>query len=117
MTTVRLKNGTEIEADSVIRGSQYPVLHIYTHSINMIQATEIFSDSDACREITVIFETMQQSLKETDHGDELVTEPVRTEKVYHDFTQLYAVQKATLLQTPEGTEILVWLQRPQIDYD
>ena len=117
MTTVRLKNGTEIEADSVIRGSQYPVLHIYTHSINMVQATEIFSDTEACREITVITETVQQHLETTENGDHMVSEPVTTEKVYHDFTQLYSVQRATLLQTPEGTEILVWLQRPQIDYD
>ena len=117
MGIVRLKNGTEFEADSVVRGTLYPVLHIYTHSINMTRATEIFSDPESCREITYCFQEVQKQVIETENGNNIVDVLTDVEKVYHNFTQLYSVQISQLMQTPEGNEILIWLQRPMVDYD
>lgn len=81
----------KIECDLVVRGNQYAVLHIYTHSITPIEAYQIFGDPEE----TKVLKTIEFD---------------GSEKVYHGFTDIYSVQKARLI-TGDG-EILIWLQQP-----
>ena len=129
MNIVMLKDGTEIEADSVAKGVSFPVLHIHTHAITPVQAFEIFTPENT-QEITVYdwvysrvysFDSKETYYERTGQESFEITQDteVNPDKqyfvkiqqepiVYHDFTELYAVQKSPLV---DG-DILVWLQRP-----
>ena len=129
MYIVKLKDDTEIEADSVAKGVSFPVLHIHTHAITPVQAFEIFTPENT-QEITVLdwyylrvdsldggetyYERTGQESFEVTLDTEMNPEKqyfikvAKEPAVYHDFTELYAVQKSPLV---EG-DILIWLQRP-----
>lgn len=92
MLTVKTNTGREIVADLVIRGDQYAVLHIYTHSITPIEAYKIFGDPE---ETSVLY----------------VYEEGKDTRIYRDFTEVYSVQKGGLITGPG--EILIWLQHPE----
>lgn len=112
MVLVRTAKGIDVEATMVVRGSQYPVLHIYTHTITPVQAYQIFGDPENTKELTVI-EDVPASRVNQDGKTEYYMEQVT--RVFHDFTEVYSVQKSPLGQ---GTsDILIWLQRPVEDYD
>ena len=83
--------GREIECDLVVRASQFEVLHIYTHSIDPIEAYQIFDNSEESCVLTVYEEG-----KDT--------------RIYRGFTEVYCVEKGGLITGPG--EILIWMRRP-----
>lgn len=107
--------GTEIMCDAVVKGAQYPVLHIYTNEITPIQAYQIFGDPEATKTLTAISIEYEQNPDFVPGGDQEEYLPVEVTKVYHDFTEIYSVQKSTLI--PGDNEIMIWLQRPIDNYD
>jgi len=94
MQILTTNKGRTIECDLVVRGRQYAVLHIYTHTITPVEAYQIFGNPDEAKKL-------------------IVTEEGQETKTYTGFTEIYSVQKGGLITGPD--EILIWLQRPDPD--
>lgn len=108
MLKVKIKDGTEFEADAVVKSRSYPVLHIYTHDITPEEAYRYFYKTDNGKEITVT----QEYPADPETGETREPDLI----VYHDFTEIYSVQKPQFYTQFEN-EILIWLDRPTVDYD
>lgn len=99
MVTLKTKFGNEIQCEAVMRGRQFDVVHIYTHTISPIQAYEILGDPNEAEELTVIEEI----------GDHVAT------RKYRGYTDIFCVRKSPLFTDVSNNEILIWLQKPQND--
>lgn len=94
MQIVTTNTGRTIKCDLVVRGSQFAVLHIYTHTITPVEAYQIFGEPEETKVLRVSEEGFD-------------------DRVYTGFTEVYSVQKGGLISGPG--EILIWLQRPDPD--
>ena len=140
MYVVKTKNADPFEADVVTEGSRFPVLHIYTNNVTPIQAYQIFLEKENSEEILVeeynyyaaTSDSFEKDLVYYEHDnindkyfltEDETKDPNKTYYVkkldntveYHDFTEIYAVQKAYVIN--KTNEILIWLQRPTKNYD
>ena len=107
MPIVVTNTGHRVDCDAAIPGERFPVLHIYTNKITPIEAYQIFGEEGALDEITVIDEESEVITNE-DGESEIVNNEIT--KVYHGYTELFSVQKSSLIKNDK--EILIWLQRP-----
>ena len=119
MIQLTTNKGKTIECDLVVRGSQYEVLHIYTHSITPVKAYQIFGDPEECERITTREEKTVKVEEEVEENGETVKKTKDAtavdERVYTGFTEVYSVQKPPLMATEDKNEILIWLQKPRIE--
>ena len=135
MYIVSNRAGT-IEADFVMRGRQYPVLHIHTHKCDPLTAYQMFGVPENNYEITSVeklFEPTEEFVQGKTYyegngyeyypTEDTVMNPEKTyyeivdgeTTVYHDFTDVQSIGKSPLM--PEYGEILIFLTRPIADYD
>ena len=107
MALLKTANNTIIQCEAVIRGNQYPVLHIYTHDITPVQAYQIFGDPEITETLVV---TEERVIPVKMEDGTTITQITTVDKTYTGFTEVFSVQKAALYQQPG--EILIWLQKP-----
>lgn len=88
MVRLITNTGVEVLCDSVTKAASYPVLYINTNMITPIQAYQIFGDEEAVKILRVIDADGQ-------------------ERIYHNYSDLYSVQKSIFY--PKEGEIAIWL--------
>lgn len=132
MYIVSNKAGESIEADYVMQGRQFPVLHIHTRKCTPIHAYELFQEPEKSEKITAVevhyTPTHDEEFSdgktyyELDGLDYVPTmdteknpektyfeEEIGVPVVYNGFTKVHSVQESPFLT--EYGEILIWLQK------
>lgn len=111
--------GKEIECEAVTKGSQYEVLHIYTHAITPVEAYQIFGDPEETETLTTRERKVVKVVEEVEKDGKTVEETKDAttieEKQYKGFTEVYSVQKPPFFQYEDKNEILIWLQKPRTE--
>ena len=117
MILLTTNKGKKIECDIVTKGSQYEVLHIYTHAITPVKAYQIFGNPAECEKLTTREEKTVKISKMVEKDGEMVEQiedaTAVDERVYTGFTEVYSVQKPPVAFVDNKDEILIWLQKPK----
>ena len=95
MKQIETATGKLVEIIRASRGGRFPILHIYTNSISVGEAWDLFNN----KEETIVLREI-----DTEHPEEV--------KIYSDFTELTSVQKAMTEQ--EENAIMIRLEKPNV---
>lgn len=130
MYIVKNTLGEEIQADFVMQGRQFPVLHIHTHTCTPIHAYEVFQvNNEIITATEIVYATTEDTQfdwnktyyeqagidyvatadVEMQEGKTYYEEQVLEPVVYEGYTRIHSVGESPFM--PEYGEILIWLQK------